>query len=139
MIEWQWVGSVHQASSDAESSGSATVRFGPVPAGYMWAIERVVVHTTSTGTPEVRLHRNQISNLQLVDGTDAIFNVADNHQPIRLNQNESLVIEWTSLSTGAICTATLQIGLHEAVKPSGPSIHERLIPAFDETDPVVVE
>ena len=89
-----------QATLDA--TGRGVVAVGPVTPGTTWMIERLVTSGTSALEPQCRVYRGSIYGGQLLDTTGrGNGDVSEMETPIRLNNGETIVIEWSSGSTGS--------------------------------------
>lgn len=114
-----------------DGTGKATAIFTSWPGGVnkLWLVERTVVSTTSTGTPIAGVYVldalpsvqraasgaavvPQISNRYLENVSNVAINADDNGiSPVLVKGSEVLVVQWTGLSAGAVCTARIQVRL----------------------------
>lgn len=106
----------------ADASGTATLTADPVPPGYMWAVQRAIVSsTTTTGNPKVRLYDSSVGNGNLLSGSDSgRYDEADYPAGpgMLVDQSRQLVAVWTGCQPGDVCTLRLQIGVLQLVTAS---------------------
>lgn len=111
-------------TSKANTSGIATNVYGPVPEGYAWYVERISVHCPTDGAvADVHVILGTINQVaanaaldtsarvdHTEDGDDA---VADENSAVFVPAGYSLVVQWTSATSGDICVSAVQYAVHE--------------------------
>ena len=98
----------------ADSTGRAVVTFDPVPPGYMYAVQRAVVTSTSGATPTVLFYDDGVGNGVPVTGSrTGTFDEADYPAGpgLLVDQSRQLVAVFTGCDAGARCTVRLQVGV----------------------------
>ena len=124
-------------TATANSSGVAQGFLGPVPAGYVWYVERYTAFVgaaRSNGVVEVyalttnqlpsgysatagdRTGRQDASNFTVVNG--ASFAVSDNFNPVFLGEGYYLVVGYTGLTNQDVAQLSTQISVHSIVNYS---------------------
>lgn len=99
-----------RGSQAADASGIAEVRFGPVPVGRVWDVERIIVHVDSANTTTALVFLGDTEIPNLLDGTPSgNLNVADCNPPIHVPDGEYFTIRWTGAVQGELCSARIQI------------------------------
>lgn len=119
-----------QQSAQVGADGTATITTDPVPLGYYWRIERMttVVSQTKDGaaitTPAgatLFVYKSTDNSQRPVayrDGSASPgLDVADESQPITVQQGYSLVASWTGLTPGTYAALSVQYALY--VRASG--------------------
>ncbi len=92
-------------SAPTDAAGRASVQLGPVPPWQVWTIDRVALSATM-GDPEARLYRGAPVPANLLGGTySGALDTYDPGTPLTLMEGQSLLVEWTRGTPGAICTA----------------------------------
>lgn len=118
-----------QQSALVGADGSATVTTDPVPLGYYWRIERMttVVSQTTDGLPILPPAGATFSVYKAADGigkrpimyrdgsASPGLDVADESQPITVQQGYSLVCYWTGLTLGTHASVSMQYSLYRRV------------------------
>lgn len=104
------------AVSDPAVGGVATLISEPVEIGYYWRVERIVVSSDSTTTPQCGVYvaspTPTPSPLALRDFTRyGTTQPAEYPLGLLVVPNTSLIIRWTGLSAGARGTASVQYQL----------------------------
>jgi len=115
-----------QQSAPVDANGNATVTTDPVPLGYVWRIERMttVVSQTKDGaainTPAGATlfvykasDSNSLRPIAYRDGSSSPgLDVADESQPITVQQGYSVVAQWTGLTPGTFAAFSAQYALY---------------------------
>lgn len=102
--------------ADGDADGDVTLEFGPVPAGHLWKVQRLVVFADSTAYSTCLVYVGKPTASNLVDGTDnGNLAVADMSQPIVVPEGQTLTVVWTGLTAGSSCTARCQYELSELI------------------------
>lgn len=115
-----------QKSALVGTDGTATVTTDPVPLGYTWRIERMttVVSQTKDGaaiaTPAgatlfvyKAADGNSTRPIAYRDGSSSPgLDVADESQPITVQQGYSVVAQWTGLTPGTYAAFSAQYALY---------------------------
>jgi len=89
------------------ADGTVTVRLGPVPVGQAWDIDLLSVRlSTGTGTASI-YSGDTATDAAYIDGTydggrDATSRIG------RLDQGETIIVEWTGATVAATATATMR-------------------------------
>lgn len=104
--------------------GTATITTDPVPQGYYWRVERMttIVSATQDGpaitTPSgatLSVYKTSSQSTRPIlyrDGTSAPgLDVADESQPIIVQQGLSLVFAWAALTPGTYAAISMQYAL----------------------------
>lgn len=106
MIEG-WFRAVAQAAAVA---GVGEVRFGPVPQGRMWLLQRYVVSVDpdTGGLASCSLYLGTAATPYLEDGTvKGDLDVGDGDPPIVVPAGEVIIFQWAAAGAGR-CTARIQ-------------------------------
>lgn len=115
-----------QQSALVDANGNATVATDPVPLGYYWRIERMttVVSQTKDGSA---IATPAGATLYVYKATDSAgqrpiayrdgssspgLDVADESQPITVQQGYSLVAQWSGLTPGTYAAFSAQYALY---------------------------
>lgn len=115
-----------QQSALVSGAGTATITTDPVPLGYYWRIERMttVVSQTKDGLPIATPGGASMAVYKGADGTSTRpityrdgsaspgLDVADESQPITVQQGYSLVFLWTGLTAGTYASISVQYALY---------------------------
>jgi len=89
------------------SGGVATVQLGPAKYSEHWEITKLIVSSTSTLKPEVRVYRGSVLASNLVDGSrSGDQDVSDTN--IKLISPETLTFQWTGGTSGTSVTAGVE-------------------------------
>jgi hypothetical protein len=118
-----------QQSALVGADGTATVTTDTVPLGYYWRIERMttVVSQTKDGSPVTTPAGAAVSVYKAADGSSKRpimyrdgsaspgLDVADESQPITVQQGYSLVFAWTGLTPGTFASVSVQYALFRRV------------------------
>ena len=89
------------------SGGVATVQLGPTKYSERWEITKLIVSSTSTLKPEVRVYRGIVTPSNMVDGSrSGDQDVSDTN--IKLIAPEQLTFQWTGGTSGASVTAGVE-------------------------------
>ena len=101
-----------RARTGPAAGGIATVTLEQLAGDQMWLIDHAVVACTSSTPTEVRWYETTPADVGLLDGTArGNFDVADWPNGLQLIPSQSLVVQWTGASDGAVGTVTLQYRL----------------------------
>lgn len=94
-----------QSSTTVDSSGQATIVFGPVPTWESWQITNLAVDTDSADAPSIRVFRGA-AGTELVDATESNEATASDtaHQ---LETGDALTVRWSGATPGSSVTATI--------------------------------
>lgn len=88
-------------TATADATGTATLTFPQVDAGYLWLVDAGSVRTTSTSGTRAELWAGP----RLMDGSDSgNFDFTDRNSPILVTAGESLQVVWIGCTPGASCT-----------------------------------
>ena len=111
------------ATATASSAGVAKMRWGPVPEGYCWYIERysgycptaaataaVFVVLGSTGTAAVDPSYQMDSTIMAAAQTSV---VGDANQPIYVPAGYHFVFQFTGATSGDKCVGSIQHAVHQ--------------------------
>lgn len=115
-----------QQSAQVSADGTATIITDPVPLGYYWRIERMttVVSQTKDGTAittpsgaTLFVYKTSDTTskrpIAYRDGSSSPgLDVADESQPITVQQGYSLVAQWTGLTAGTYAAFSAQYALY---------------------------
>lgn len=114
-----------QQSALVDANGNATIISDPVPLGYYWRIERMttVVSQTKDGaaisTPAgatLFVYKSTDGGTRPINYRDGSsspgLDVADESQPITIQQGYSLVAHWTGLTPGTYAAFSAQYALY---------------------------
>lgn len=97
-------------ASTVAVAGAGEVRFGPVPQGRMWLLQRYVVSVDppTGGLASASVYLGQAATPYLEDGTiKGDLDVADGDPPIVVPAGEIIIFQWAAAATGR-CTARIQ-------------------------------
>lgn len=113
-----------QQSAKVAVDGTASITTDPVPQGYYWRCERftTVASATQDGAPittpsgaTLSVYKTSNGSTRPIlyrDGTAAPgLDVADEAQPIIVQQGLSLVFSWTGLTSGTYVAISMQYAL----------------------------
>jgi len=93
-------------------TGTLTAEFEPVPSGCLWLLQRITVMCTSTTATQAIVYAGYPNPQNYVDATDrGNLDVADEAQPILIESNVPLVVQWTGASAGSQGTVRVQYQL----------------------------
>lgn len=98
-------------SGPAGADGICTATFDPVPAGYLWRVERIVVTNTSTISQSAARFYDTDPNTPgaLADSTfSGNEDIADENSPVTVDSNVSAVMVWTGCDVAAVGTVKIQ-------------------------------
>lgn len=102
-------------TAKAGPDGTATATAAQIDVGYMWAIQRAVLSTSSTnGGTKARLYDGAVTAGSLLSGTDSgNYDEADYAAGpgMLVDQGRQLSVVWTGLNAGDTCTARLQVAV----------------------------
>jgi hypothetical protein len=101
------------SAGPAESDyATLTATFDPVPAGYLWLVQRITVLTDSTTPTQATVYAGYPSPQNFVDGTErGNLDTADESSPILIDSSVSLAVVWTGASLGSTAHARIQYQL----------------------------
>lgn len=96
-------------AATATAAGVATATLPPVPFGFRWLIDYLVITSDSAVTSACSVYDSTISNAQLLDGTANLGNsgVAAYLPARALGSSRQLIVQWTG-APGAKCTVRLE-------------------------------
>lgn len=103
-----------QTANETGGTGVVTLEFGPVDQDHYWLVERLSVHTGSSGSPTVAAYVGPVgaSTTDEEDRVDfsstAKDDIADEGSPIYVGPGRTLQIRFASLAAGAKCSARMQ-------------------------------
>lgn len=97
------------AQRTLDVAGAAAAELLSAPWGQRFEVRRVTTTTSeTTGSAELRLYRNSVSEANFVDGTYNAKRDASEFSPaLELHAGESLLAKWTEGTPGATATATV--------------------------------
>lgn len=95
------------ASAVFDGSGVATATFPAVPIYTRWTVTRVAVSTTSATRTAVSVYRNSAAAPNLIDTDPYGGNGNSTDTVSELAASETLVVQWTGGTPGAVATATM--------------------------------
>lgn len=115
-----------EESARVGADGTATITIDPVPLGYYWRIERMttVVSQTQDGAPIPTPGGAALGVYKAADGISTRpklyrdgsaspgLDVADESQPITVQQGNQLVLQWTGLTAGTYVSISIQYALY---------------------------
>jgi hypothetical protein len=106
---WQLVDATRDTLHTPPAAGGiAQVALDQVPAGERWFVQRISVQASSAGVAFVAYY-NSINPANVADSTQAgDADVADEHQPILLNETDTLLLVWSGCPDGTLCYANVQ-------------------------------
>lgn len=115
-VGWQYLQTAYDAlTTPAAAGGVAEVDLEQVPAGQMWLIRRMAVSCTSSGVT-FTAYRNQAAPPNIVDATDAgVGDVADETQPIVLNESDVLLCVWSGCPDAAVGSISVMRDVYKRV------------------------
>lgn len=98
----------------ANVNGRAEVRYGPVPAGKIWAVERLTIYSDSTTVPIFRWYLGDPKLYNIMEATDnGDFDAAEYPTAVPVGQGLSVVGVWTGAQEGDRCWLRLQYKVYE--------------------------
>ena len=100
-----------RGSVTLDASGNGTVRFGPVPPGQHWLIERITVRcsTLIAPVPVFTVYTQSVADANAVDTTVAgNLDTSDNSNPVMVEPGEEVIGVWASGVVGAIASWNVQ-------------------------------
>jgi hypothetical protein len=93
----------------ANAAGVATYTFDAVDVGHVWDVVFVSVQSTSIKNGPCRLYLDDATvPTNFRGGTSAGIGDVDTTASLIVPSNRSLVVQWTGMTPGAVCTVTLQ-------------------------------
>lgn len=106
---WQLVDATRDTlKAPPAADGIAQVALEPVPAGERWYVQRMSVQADQAGVTFIAYY-NAINPANVADSTQAgDGDVADEHQPILLNETDTLLLVWSGCTDGTLCYANVQ-------------------------------
>lgn len=97
------------ASKPADSTGVVTLALDQLADNTRWRITHAVVSSASTSASSARLYRDGVSVGNLRSGSNSgNYDEADYPLGLWIPQGSALVVQWTGVSAGAVCTLALQ-------------------------------
>jgi hypothetical protein len=105
----QWYSPQSDLQQSAAAGGTATVRTRPVPTGEQWAVEQIVVSTTSATAGEALVFVGDPAVSTFACGSSAGNNDTADGAPLTLTEGQWLTIQWTGQQAGSTCLARLWI------------------------------
>jgi hypothetical protein len=96
-------------SKQAAASGVCDIIFNPDTKGRVQLIDRIVISSDSSSTPECFVYVGDVSDENLIDYTDSgKRDVSENTPAIKVAGSRAIVVRWTGCSASAKCTARIQ-------------------------------
>lgn len=96
------------ASETSGATGVATVRFGPVPAGRVWLVQRYLVHVENDPGSVASVYVGSPATVNLVDGTSkGDLDVGSGDPPLIVPGGQVLTFQWAAAGVGNECLATV--------------------------------
>lgn len=114
-----------EASATAGADGVATVEFPAIDSQYLWRIERMTTYCApapAAGSAAAILvyEGPSMTPTRIRDGSASPgFDVADQHAPITLQPSSQLVVQWTDMPPGTVCSVSVQYQLWRRIIASG--------------------
>lgn len=107
---WQVVDRIDQTyASSPAANGLATITLPQLDTATRWELTHMVAACTSSTASGMRLYFDTVGPAGFRDGTDSgNFDVADWARGLFIPEGRTLIAQWSSCSTGAIATLTLQ-------------------------------
>lgn len=103
-------------SDPAGADGLCTITLDPVEAGFLWLVDRMVIATTSATPTECYAYSGDPDLSRIEDGSShGNFDVADESSPVLVDSAESLTVQWTGASLGAVAYLSVQYQLVQRV------------------------
>lgn len=97
------------------ADGVATIELPQVPAGQMWLVRRIAVSCTSPSS--FAAYYNTIAPANIADATDTgEADVADERQPLVLNEGDVLICQWSGCLALAVGSASV---VYDVLQKSG--------------------
>lgn len=105
---WQLVDATRDTlKAPPAAAGIAQVSLEQVPAGERWYVQRISVQADHACA--FIAYYNAIDPANVADSTQAgNADVADEHQPILLNETDTLLLVWSGCPDGTKCSANVQ-------------------------------
>lgn len=88
------------------ADGVATVRFDTVPPFQLWRLYRLSVSATSTNRTAAQVYRSSATPANLLDSAPYSGNDDTTDTVFDLRAGESLIVQWTGGTPGAVATVT---------------------------------
>lgn len=101
-----------EGTATADATGTATITWDPPDIDYFYRIERATTFVTGSTGGTVALYEGYVNPIRIRDGsTSPAFDVADESSPITIHPSMAVIMQWTGLTPGARCSASLQYTL----------------------------
>lgn len=97
----------------ADASGVALASIGPVPLGQVWVIQRTSVQSSSVLASTAGIYLNSVYEPYRVDRANGTGNGATSGIGYRLRAGESVLVQWTGCTPGAVCTFSVDGAVEE--------------------------
>lgn len=106
----QVIDSYERAAAEADSAaGAALVKFGPVPQGRVWLVQRYLVAVEGAPGSVASVYIGNPATINLVDGTaQGDLDVGAGDPPLIVPGGDVLTFEWAGAGDGNRCIATVQ-------------------------------
>ncbi|MEV4557780.1 hypothetical protein AB0K51_12360 [Kitasatospora sp. NPDC049285] len=103
-----------ESTATADASGTATIVWDPPDVDYFYRIERATTFVTGNSSTNgaVLLYEGYINPIRIRDGSKSpAFDIADERSPITIHPTMPVIMQWTGLTPGSKCSASLQYTL----------------------------
>lgn len=109
-----------EGSLIAPATGIATLEWEAPDIDYFYRLERVTTFVTGSSSGTCALYEGAVLPIRIRDGSTTVsLDIADESSPITIHPTMPVILQWTGITPGAKCSASIQYTLWRSLNGAG--------------------